>query len=246
LHIQPYGGGLWRTWFDRDLGLAGKIIIQEESGKLTSKLWDSKSAIMNIPSLCIHLDRGQTFEYNKETHLKPILATNVIDQLMGQGIKAFEDRDDVYNVEHKHFATFLDRIASDLGININQIIDFELTAYDHHKPAMFGLHNEFVASPRLDNLASSLCSLDSIIDYSKNGDHDNAECSMIMLFDHEEVGSISATGANSCLVSDFMTRVLYNTRPESSQEDYFRTVRKSYFVSADMAHAVHPNYTEKH
>ena len=79
LNIQPYGGGLWRTWFDRDLGLAGKIIIQEESGKITSKLWDSKSAVMNVPSLCIHLDRGQTFEYNKETHLKPILATNVID-----------------------------------------------------------------------------------------------------------------------------------------------------------------------
>ena len=98
MNIQPYGGGLWRTWFDRDLGLAGKIIIKEEAGNLTSKLWDSKSAVMNVPSLCVHLDRAPEFNPNKETHLKPILATNVIDQLMGEGIKAFEDRDDIYNV----------------------------------------------------------------------------------------------------------------------------------------------------
>ena len=85
MHIQPYGGGIWRTWFDRDLGLAGKIIYQEENGKITYKLWDSKSAIIKIPSLCIHLDTDSNakFEMNKETHLKPILATSVIDQLMG-------------------------------------------------------------------------------------------------------------------------------------------------------------------
>lgn len=201
---------------------------------------------MNVPSLCIHLDRNQTFEFNKETHLKPILSTNVIDQLMGEGIKAFEDRDDVYNIETKHFATFVDRIASDLGINVEQIIDFELTAYDHHKPAMFGLHNEFVASPRLDNLASSLCSLDSLVDFKKTGDLDTAECSMIMLFDHEEVGSKSMTGADSCIVADFMERIVTCAKADSTKEDYLRTVRKSYFVSADMAHAVHPNYSEKH
>lgn len=201
---------------------------------------------MNVPSLCVHLDRDSKFEYNKESHLKPILATNVIDQLMGEGIKAFEDRDDVYNIEQKHFTTFLDRIASDLGININQIIDFELSAYDAHRPAIFGLHNEFVASPRLDNLASSLCSLDSIVDYTKNGDLDNAECSMIMLFDHEEVGSKSATGADSEIVSEIMERILAGTKPDTTREDLFRTVKKSFFISADMAHAVHPNYSEKH
>jgi aspartyl aminopeptidase len=79
MNIQPYGGGLWRTWFDRDLGLAGKVIYIDSNKKLTSALWDSKSAVMNVPSLCIHLDRAPEFNPNKETHLKPILATNCID-----------------------------------------------------------------------------------------------------------------------------------------------------------------------
>ena len=79
LNMQCYGGGLWRTWFDRDLGLAGKIIVQGSDKKLSSMLWDSKSAVMNVPSLCIHLDREDTFKPNKETHLKPILASYAID-----------------------------------------------------------------------------------------------------------------------------------------------------------------------
>ena len=172
MNIQTYGGGLWRTWFDRDLGLAGKVCYLDKDGKLTSTLWDSKSAIMNIPSLCIHLDREPEFNPNKENHLKPILATNVIDQLMGESIKPFADKEDVYQVEQKHFVTFLDRVATDLEISIDQIVDFEFSAYDHHRPAIFGLHNEFVASPRLDNLASSMCSLDSLIDYSKETHED--------------------------------------------------------------------------
>ena len=85
INIQTYGGGLWRTWFDRDLGVAGKVIVQnKETGKMTTKLWDSKDAVMNIPSLCIHLDTERdAFKPNKEAHLKPILATSVVDQLMG-------------------------------------------------------------------------------------------------------------------------------------------------------------------
>lgn len=83
MNIQCYGGGLWRTWFDRDLGLAGKVVIQQKNEKgevhLSSKLWDSKHAVMSVPSLCIHLDRKSEFDPNKETHLKPIIATSCID-----------------------------------------------------------------------------------------------------------------------------------------------------------------------
>jgi aspartyl aminopeptidase len=80
MNMQTYGGGLWRTWFDRDLGLAGRIIcLNQETNALKSHLWDSKSAVMNIPSLCIHLDREVEFKPNKESHLKPILATKAID-----------------------------------------------------------------------------------------------------------------------------------------------------------------------
>ena len=97
--MQTYGGGLWRTWFDRDLGMAGRIISQDKNTQaLKYHLWDSKNALMNIPSLCIHLDRSDEFKPNKETHLKPILATNAIDQLFGEGIKTFADQTDVFNI----------------------------------------------------------------------------------------------------------------------------------------------------
>ena len=82
MNIQKYGGGLWRTWFDRDLGLAGKVIVQnKETKKITSYLWDSKQAVVNIPSLCIHLDRtsNEKFEMNQENHLKLIMGTSVVD-----------------------------------------------------------------------------------------------------------------------------------------------------------------------
>lgn len=161
---------------------------------------------------------------------------------MGQGIVPFSEKEDVFNIEKKHFATFLDRLANDLGVSIDEIIDFELTAYDHHPPAIIGLHREFVSSPRLDNLASSLCSLDSIIDYSKTGDLDNNEVSMVMLFDHEEIGSMSATGADSNLLVEATERVFNNVVKDSDKEDYYRSIKKSFFISADMAHAVHPNY----
>ena len=80
LNVQCYGGGLWRTWFDRDLGLAGKVIVKDgQTGKLKSMLWDSGSPLMNVASLCIHLDRSTNFDPNRESHIKPILATNLVD-----------------------------------------------------------------------------------------------------------------------------------------------------------------------
>ena len=85
INMQTYGGGIWRTWFDRDLGLAGKVVFKGSDGTIQSTLWDSKEAWMSIPSLCIHLDRDSNteFKFNKENHLKPILASACVDQLFG-------------------------------------------------------------------------------------------------------------------------------------------------------------------
>jgi len=131
-------------------------------------------------------------------------------------------------------------------VNTNEIVDFELCLYDFQQPAITGFHNEFVSSPRLDNMASSLSSLDAIIDYHKTGSKDNAEVSMCMLFDHEEVGSKSAQGADSNMVTEVTERITECLNPKLSKENYYRIIRNSFFISADMAHAVHPNYSEKH
>ena len=245
VNIMTYGGGLWRTWFDRDLTLAGKVVIKSEDGsKLESKLWACQHALMKVPNLAIHLDRQEEFCPNKETHLKPILAMGIIDQIFGESVTKLED--DKFKLDEKHFSTLTNLIATDLNIDRSRIIDFELNICDTQPPALFGIHQEFVSSPRLDNLGSSLVALDSLIDHSKVDMkvRDNAEIEMILLFDHEEIGSQSAQGADSNMAAEITQRIFENYGGPS--EDYYRAIHRSYLLSADMAHAVHPNYSAKH
>ena len=138
-------------------------------------------------------------------------------------------------------------IANDLGVQRDSIIDFELNCYDAQPSSLFGLHEEFVSSPRLDNLGSSFCSLDALIQRSKipAEQRDNAEIDMIMLFDHEEVGSQSAQGADSNMAVEVSQRI-FGALTAFDQDKYFAAVHKSFLLSADMAHGVHPNYPEKH
>lgn len=90
--MLTYGGGLWRTWFDRDLSLAGKVIVKDaDSDKLNSRYWNAGRPLMKVPSLAIHLDRSDEFKPNKETHLKPVLATGVVNELFGEGVSAIND-----------------------------------------------------------------------------------------------------------------------------------------------------------
>jgi len=103
-----------------------------------------------------------------------------------------------------------------------------------------------IYSPRLDNLASSLASLDSLIEHHNTKANDNSDISMICLFDHEEVGSCSAQGADSNMLVETCERVFWGLKASASREDYYRAIKKSYFISADMAHAIHPNYPERH
>ena len=193
---MTYGGGLWRTWFDRDLSLAGKVIVKE-GNKLVSKYWNAGRPLMKVPSLAIHLDRQEEFKPNKETHLKPVLATNIVNTLFGADVSQISE--DTFALEERHLGQLTQLMANDLQIQRDAIIDFELNCYDSQPSSLFGLHEEFVSSPRLDNLASSLCSLDALVQRSKVplDQRDNSEVDIIMLFDHEEIGSQSAQGADS-------------------------------------------------
>jgi len=120
-------------------------------------------------------------------------------------------------------------------------VDFELNVIDTQPSAIVGLHKEFVSSPRLDNLGSSLVALDSLIECPAG--KDDAEVNMIMLFDHEEVGSQSAQGADSNMAVEATTRIFESLSPkQGNQSDYYRAIRQSFLISADMAHAIHPNY----
>jgi aspartyl aminopeptidase len=246
LNVMTYGGGLWRTWFDRDLTLAGKVIVKEpDSDRLTSRYWWAEKPLVKLPNLCIHLQREEV-AINKEIELKPLLAMAVVENLFKGGIESLAD--DKFRVDEKHFASLTNLMAKDLNVRREDIVDFELNLCDQQPAQLVGMHEEFVSAPRLDNLASSFCALDAIIRHSKldvKANRNHAEVEMIILFDHEEIGSASAQGADSNMANEITTRVSECLGGKSMQ-DHYRAIRNSFLISADMSHAVHPNYAGKH
>ena len=128
LNVMTYGGGLWRTWFDRDLTLAGKVIVKEaDSDRLTSRYWWAEKPLVKLPNLCIHLQRDET-AINKEIELKPLLAMAVVENLFKGGIESLAD--DKFRVDEKHFASLTNLMAKDLNVRREDIVDFELNLCD--------------------------------------------------------------------------------------------------------------------
>ena len=134
-------------------------------------------------------------------------------------------------------------IAADLQVESDLILDFELNVIDTQPAQLIGMHEEFVSGPRLDNLASSLIALDALIDSKQP--HLDSGVSMVMLFDHEEVGSQSAQGADSNMAAE-VTQRIHESLDGGGMSEYYRAIRRSFMISADMAHGLHPNYSEKH
>ena len=231
---QPYGGGIWHTWFDRDLGVAGRVLVRQPDGKLMQRLLKIDRPIMRIPTLAIHLNRtvNSNFEVNFQNHMLPVLAG------------APEGGDTGADTP----PGILLIVAEELGCKVEDILDFELQLCDTQPSARGGAKNEFIFSGRLDNLCMSFLSLKSLIDTSAGEGQLDDECCIrsIALFDHEECGSVSADGAGSSLIPELVRRVSGNLGGNDEGEILARACRKSYLVSADMSHSLHPNYQEKH
>jgi len=257
--VQLYGGGLWHTWFDRDLTLAGRIIYKDAKGAYDSQLWHAKKPLVRIPNLAIHLTTDRTkFEPNNESHLRPIFSTQAYEKLLGnegeikEEIKEKKGEEEVQqqsSVVNKHYRGLLDLISKDTGVDPTTIIDLDLVFCDTQPASFIGLYDEFISSPRLDNLFSSFNALNAII--SAEGSAESAFVNFICLFDHEEVGSESAQGAASNLLLQNLKRIFNVMETEHKEKDlhpdaFEKAMQKSFFISADMAHSLHPNYTEKH
>jgi len=233
--VECYGGGLWHTWFDRDLTLAGCVILDNKAGGFERRLVHIPRAVLRVPNLCIHLqsaeERGK-FAPNKETHLQPILA------MVQESLNKSEE-----GVDSRHCPALLSLLAGELGVEAAQIRDLELTLCDTQPGAIWGLSNEFLSSPRLDNQVHCYTGLAALLDHSRDISEDTG-VSMLCCFDHEEVGSDSAVGAGSPIMSEAISRVLGCF--DTSDEMLKVTIRNSFLVSADVAHAIHPNYSGKH
>jgi aspartyl aminopeptidase len=213
LGIEIYGAPLLNSWLDRDLGLAGRLVLSDGSTQLVRT-----EAIMRIPQLAIHLDRSvndEGLKLDKQLHTAP-----------------------VWSVGHPGIQ-ILDHVAKAAGCSAADIDGYDLRVYDTAKPAIFGPHQEFFASARLDNLSSMHASIVAMIK-ADAGD----VIQMIAAFDHEELGSASRSGASGPLLADILTRISDGLGATLDQRH--RSLAETFCLSADTGHAIHPNYPNRH
>lgn len=219
LGVQVYGGALLNPWFDRDLSLAGRVSYQCPEGKLRVALVDFREAIATIPSLAIHLDReaNKNREINAQTAILPVL-----------GQLAKEEKADIR-------ALLLNRLLHEHPHSeVQQVLDYELSFYDTQAPSLIGLHQQFIASARLDNLLSCFTGLQAMLQ------SDGAMSALLVCNDHEEVGSVSTSGAQGPLLASVLNRLA------GSHTRYAALAERSMLISTDNAHAIHPNFADRH
>lgn len=227
LGVEVYGGALLNPWFDRDLSLAGRVSYLNEEGGIEHQLIDLEKAIAVIPSLAIHMDReaNEAHAIDKQLHLPPVL------------MKLPEN-------EARQKVNFKEMLLKILNAHARQngsapgkavkVLDYELSFYDVQPPAVIGLHDDFIASARLDNLLSCYTGLMALLNNS------GEKNTLLVCNDHEEVGSLSAAGAQGPFLKSILNRL------SGSDENSARMIANSMMISADNAHGIHPNYADKH
>lgn len=221
LGVEVYGGVLLHTWLDRDLSIAGRVSLRTDHG-VSLRLVDLEAPVARVPNLAIHLNRNintDGLKINTQTHLPPVLALG--------GDEGAEDG-------------WRRAIAKRLGAAPEQILDHDLCLYDVQRGAVAGLEQDFVYVGRLDNLASCHAALGALLG---SGPNKIRPTKVVALYDHEEVGSRSVQGAAGPFLESILRRL---AGVSGGLEGYERAVAQSFLVSADMAHAVHPNFADKH
>lgn len=225
LAVEPYGGVLLHSWLDRDLSLAGRVCVLR-GGTVETFLVDFERPVLRIPDLAIHLQREireQGLKLNPQSHLAPIFA------LADGG--SFEEA----------LANELERSA-DVRVPARDIASYELMTYDTLRAEIGGANGEFVFAGRLDNLGSCHAATSALVAASEKGA--TAATRVIVLYDHEEVGSRSASGAAGPFLEQSLERLVAALGGDA--QAVARAASRSLLVSADMAHAVHPNYADRH
>jgi aspartyl aminopeptidase len=225
LGVEVYGGVLLNSWLDRDLSLAGRVIVRGGSADedLSTRLISIARPLTRVPQLAIHFDREITDKgllLNKQAHMPPVIG-----------------------IAGETATSVLELCAIELGILPSAIVATDLMLFDVVPPTVAGARNEFVFSARLDNQAMCHAAVTSLIAAANQVDGRNL-VPIIALFDHEEVGSSSAYGAGSSFLPRILERIALASG--GTRDAYLRALAGSLCVSADMAHAVHPNYADRH
>ncbi|PMR78779.1 M18 family aminopeptidase [Billgrantia endophytica] len=221
LGVELYGGALLSPWFDRELGLAGRVHLRHADGRIEGWLLRVERPVAIIPSLAIHLDRDVNSgrPINAQTQMAPVF-------LQG-GEEADLQR------------LLLEWLEAEHGIRDAEILDFELAFHDIQPPARIGVQGELIASARLDNLLSCFIGLEALLE------SDGTQGALLVANDHEEVGSASACGAQGPFLGDVLRRVNAQLG-EPGDEGFIRLIQASRMISCDNAHGLHPNFLDKH
>ncbi len=221
LNTETYGGAILSSWLDRPLSVAGRVVLKtDDVWKPEVRLIDLKKPVLMIPNLAIHFNRdvNKGVELRKQVEMLPIYGT-ASEELTKEA--------------------FLEYIADALDVEVADILDYELTIYNTDTPDFVGLKDEFVSAPRLDNLTSTQALIDSITE-----SHRDVGLNIMAVYDHEEVGSRSKQGAASTLLHTLLEKIYVSLGYTSV--DLTNAMENSFFMSVDVSHAYHPNYSAKH
>ena len=217
LNVEKYGGMICSTWFDRPLSVAGRLLVKSEEG-VTVKLVQIDKDLLMLPSLAIHMNRdiNTGYDYHAQKDMLP---------LYGMGTKGEKER-------------FMDRIAREADVKEEDILGSDLYVYNRMPGSVWGSEDEFISIGKLDDLE---CVYSSMTSFLSAEEHDRIPVHCV--YDNEEVGSSTRQGAASTFLADTLERI--QEALGGSASDYRRLIAGSMMLSADNAHAVHPNYPEK-
>ena len=222
LNTEVYGGPILHTWYDRPLGIAGKVALKGASPlKPEIRLVNINKPLLIIPSLAIHMNRevNDGYKINRQVDTLPLLGL-INDKL--------EKEDYLMNI-----------LANELQVNKEEILNFELGLYEYEKGSLIGMNEELISSGRFDDLWMVFAGVKALVD-----SRENAATKVMICIDNEEIGSLTAEGANSTLLNNILERITLGLGKD--REGYYRALAKSIMISADLAHAVHPNLGDKH
>ena len=215
LNTEKYGGMICSTWFDRPLSIAGRILVKENNAVKTHLVNIDKDLVI-IPNLAIHMNRevNDGYKYNAQIDMLPLYGDN------------------------SSKGSLMKTIAKEAEVEEESILGTDLFLYNRMNGTKIGSNEEYISSPRLDDLECAFTSLSAFL-----SENTSNSASVYCVFDNEEVGSGTKQGADSTFLYDVLRRI--NISLGKTEEDYYRLISSSFMVSADNAHALHPNYTDK-
>lgn len=221
INVEVYGGPILNTWLDRPLSAAGRVTLKSDSiFKPEIRIVDLKKALFTIPNVAIHLNHevNKGMELNKQTDLLPIMSI-VKEALDGKNFLAY--------------------LAKELGVEVDEILDFDLNLYNLDSACLLGLNEEFISASRIDNLCSVQAALTGMIEgNAKKG------VNVIALFDHEEVGSRTKQGVGSNLLALILEKIYLSFGRDRAK--FLSMIPESVMLSVDVAHGIHPNKINKY